>query len=272
MKENFDVIEKIVPLFDSPARFGEIGEYLAHNSNLPGPRSNLTLAFKFSDCFEHGPISDCLLDLLVGWVHISSEKAPVNSPREYLPFCGILALGAHYYYADEKTRNTIMEQFKISMNDKRWRTREGAAMGFQKIAEKDFDLIRQQFLHWLPGSSNLEKRAFAAALAHPPILKNNDTARFSLSVCENILDKILTYGSEIRRSEDFAVLSKGLAYSISVFTAALPEDGFAVMKKYARIKDPALNKIIKANLSKTRLTKKYPQMIEEVTALLRESS
>jgi len=52
----------------------EIGEYLANNSNLPGPGSNLTLAFKFAERFERGPISECLMDLLIGWVHISLEE------------------------------------------------------------------------------------------------------------------------------------------------------------------------------------------------------
>jgi len=38
------------------------------------------------------------------------------------------------------------------------------------------------------------------------------------------------------------------------------------MKKYARLNDTGVNRIIKANLGKTRLTKKYPQMVEEVIA------
>ena len=36
----------------------------ARETYLPGLRSNLTLAFKFAERFERGPISECLMDLL----------------------------------------------------------------------------------------------------------------------------------------------------------------------------------------------------------------
>lgn len=268
MKENYEVIVKITPLFDLPARFRDIEDYLCDNSNLPGPRGNLTLAFKFADCFEKEAISKDLLDLLVGWINITEAEAPTNNPREYLPFCGILALGAHYCYTNDITKELIVEQFKIAMNDTRWRMREGAAMGFQKIAEKDFKVIKEYFELWYPNSSYLEKRAFIAALAHPPILRNEEIARFSLKISEDILRDILTYSKESRKSEDFKALSKGLQYALSVFAAYLPEEGFHLLKKYAQIKDNEINKIIKANLGKSRLTKKYAQKVEEVLEIM----
>ena len=49
-------------------------------------------------------------------MNISYEEAPTNNPREYLPFCGILALGEHYCYADEGIKDLIMTQFKTAMN------------------------------------------------------------------------------------------------------------------------------------------------------------
>jgi len=268
MMEGYDVLEKIIPLFDCPAKFNEIENYLCTSSNLPGPRGNLTLAFKFADCFEKKTINRSLLDLIIGWVHITVEEAPTNDPREYLPFCGILALGAHYYYADEETKNTIMNLFKLAMNDKRWRTREGVAMGFQRIAEKDFSPIKNYFLLWYHSSNYLEKRAFIATLAHPPILKDKEVARFSLKMSEDILNEILSSSKESRQSEDFIVLSKGLKYALSVFAADLPDEGFILFKKYARLNDPYLNKIIKSNLDKSRLTKKYKQMVDEILNIM----
>ena len=263
MKENYEVIEKITPLFDLPAKFKEIEDYLCDNSNLPGPRGNLTLAFKFAECFEQEVISKELLDLLVGWINIPEAQAPTNNPREYLPFCGILALGSHYCYTNDKTKELIMEQFKIAMNDKRWRMREGAAMGFQKIAEKDFNVIKEYFDLWYSNSSCLEKRAFIAALAHPPILKDEEITWFSLKISDHILKDILLCSKESRKSEEFTALSKGLQYALSVFAAYLPKEGFQLFKKYALLKDPEINKILKVNLGKTRLTKKYSENIDE---------
>lgn len=268
MKENYDVMEKIIPLFDNPAKFKNIEEYLTTNSNLPGPRGNLTLAFKFGESFEKANISKDMLDLLIRWTNLSEEEAPTNNPNEYLSFCGILALGAHYCYVNEEIKDLIINRFKIAMNDKRWRTREGAAMGLQKIAEKDFNPIIKYFTMWYPSSSYLEKRGFVATLAHPPILKNKEIAQFSLKMSESILNDIITYDKASRLSQDFLVLSKGLQYALSVFVAALPDDGFDLLKKYAGFKDKELNVIIKSNLGKTRLTKKYGHMVDEVLMLM----
>lgn len=266
--ESYSVIEEIVPLLDFPQAFEKIEDLLCEHSNLPSPRSNLTLAFKFADWFEKNNIDKNLLSLLIKWVNMTPEEAPTNNPKEYLTFCGIVALGAHYYYADEETKTLIMNQFKIIMNDSRWRAREGVAMGFQRIAEKDFEPIEKYFSMWYSGSSDLEKRAFIAALAHPPILKDKGITRFSLEMSDGILGDIRSFDKERRKSEGFAVLVKGLQYALSVLVAELPKEGFDLLKKYARLNDKDINKIIKVNLSKSRLTKKYTQMIDEVFVIM----
>ncbi len=266
MKENYDVLEKMIPLFNCPDKFSEMEDYLLKNSNLPGPRSNLTLAYKFAACFEKKQFGQELTDLLFGWAGIPIEKAPVNDRREYLPFCAVLALGAHYLYADKKNKSRIMNQFKSAMNDGRWRIRESAAMGLQYIAEKDFTPIREYFTRWYPDSNYLEKRAFLATLAHPPILKEKEIVRFSLRMSEDIIKELLQDSKERQRSEDFTVLSKGLRYCLSVFVTELPDDGFALLKRYSHSENKHMIKIIKSNLGKSRLTKKYPQRVNEILA------
>ena len=268
MKESCEAIEKIMPLLDVPTQFKAIEKLLTEASNLPGPRGNLTLAYKFAECFEREDLSKEQIALLMRWVNLSEEEAPTNAPKEYLPFCGILALGAHYYYANQETKHLIMKAFKLAMNDNRWRTREGAAMGFQLIAEKDFSPVKEYFFKQLPYATELEKRAFVAALAHPPILKDKEVARFSLQISAEILKSILTVNKEKRREETFKVLSKGLEYSLSVFAAALPEEGFNLFKSYAKYNDPGLNKIIKSNLGKSRLAKKYGEEIDEILKIM----
>ncbi|WMJ87120.1 hypothetical protein [Anaerocolumna sp. MB42-C2] len=270
MKESTDIMKEITPIFNNPENYAKIEEYLYMNSNLPGPRGNLTLADKFAGFFKTASVRQELIDYLFLWANISEETAPVNDPIEYLPFCAILALGAHYYYAEDNTKLKIMEQLKKAMSDKRWRIREAVAMGFQYIAEMDFEPVRFYFTRWYTDSNYLEKRTFLAALAHPPILKDKDIVRFSLNMSDAILKELISSGDENRKTEEFSVLSKGLQYCLSVFAAELPEEGFQLLKNYADYKDKAINKIIKANLLKTRLTKKYPQRVKEILEVINE--
>jgi hypothetical protein len=270
VKENYDVIEKIVPMLTCPDKYQEIEKLLLMNSNLPGPRGNLTLAYKFAQCFEREQLDQNLSDLLFKWAGISSEKAPANTTEEYIPFCAILALGSHYVFTSEDKKIRIMNQIREAMNDKRWRMRESAAIGLQLIAEKDIGPVKSYITNWYGSSNLLEKRAFLAALAHPPILKEKETTRFSLRVSEAILEDLLKVSEDTWRTEEFATLSKGLQYCLSVFAAELPEEGFELLKKYARSKNKQVVKIIRANLGKTRLTKKYPGLVKEVLVELEQ--
>jgi hypothetical protein len=268
MKENYEIIEKIFPLLHSPDRFKEAEGYLTLNSNLPGPRGNLTLAYKFAELFVKEQISNELIELLFTWANKPASEAPANDPGEYLPFCGILALSSHYYFAAEKLKDKIMSQIKAAMNDSRWRVRESAAMGLQLIAEKDFKPVREYLTRWYMTTNYLEKRAFLAALAHPPILKDKEIVRFSLSMSEDILKELLAVSEESRKTEEFGVLVKGLEYCLSVFVTELPEEGFELLKKYAVSNNKVMIKILKSNLSKSRLTKKYPELVSEVQAVM----
>ncbi|MDF2878158.1 MAG: hypothetical protein K0S30_1254, partial [Clostridia bacterium] len=93
---------------------------------------------------------------------------------------------------------------------------------------------------------------------------------FSLEISDRILESILALDKEARKKEDFRVLEKGLQYALSVFAAFLPEEGFELFKKYGEVKDLSIDKIIKSNMTKARLTKKYPEKTAEILTLLEQ--
>ena len=59
--------------------------YLRSHSGLPGPRGNLELAAVVAE-----EASDAQL---ARWRRLTPEEAPVNTPDEFLAFCGVLGLG-----------------------------------------------------------------------------------------------------------------------------------------------------------------------------------
>ena len=107
-----------------------------------------------------------------------------------------------------------------------------------------------------------------AALAHPPILADPEAARYSLEVSDRILAGIAALGPEARKAEEYRVLRQGLEYALSVFVAALPGEGFPFLERWAASEDPDGKRIIRSNLGKARLKKKFPAEVAAVQRLL----
>ncbi|MGD8778842.1 MAG: hypothetical protein PVH88_07750 [Ignavibacteria bacterium] len=226
----------------------KLENFIIQNSNLPGPRGNLELAFAFAEIYED-------FDVLLDWTKITEDQADVNNPKSFLAVCSAVCLGKIYIKKKDKKIITILKKLA---NDGRWRMREAVAFGFQIIGEYDFIKLKVIFSEWVKKSNNLEKRAILVSLAHPSFL-NEDDAEF----CFEITDIVL---KEMDRENDFDVLRKGLEFTISVFAAANPKLGFSFIKKWIG-KDKVIDKIIKQNLKKNRLVRKNP---EEVKNLLNQ--
>lgn len=71
-------------------------KYLLDNSNLPGRHSNLGLAEMFVEIIEELKIEhiEKLNELIIHLLKFTANEAPVNDPKEFLPFCGTWALGS----------------------------------------------------------------------------------------------------------------------------------------------------------------------------------
>lgn len=242
MSKREDLIAKIKIIINDT---NKLEKFIIENSNLPGPRGNLELAFAFAEIYDD-------LDVLLKWIKITEDQADVNDPRSFLAFCSAVCLGKIYTKNKDKM---IIKILKELANDGRWRMREAVAFGFQIIGEYDFDELKIIFSKWITKSNNTEKRAILVSLAHPKFL-DKERAEFCLKITETVL-------KEMDKKENFDVLKKGLEFTISVFTAANPELGFSIIKKWIG-KDKIINKIMKENLKKNRLVKKYSREVNEL--------
>jgi hypothetical protein len=268
MNKRDEYVKQLKPLIIKYA-FRELENMLISDSNLPGPRGNLELAYGFADCLKDIQyIEDSLWQTLNEWAGITAEDTSSDSPKEFIPFCAVQALGAVFTFVDYEKKAKIIEIFKAAANDSRWRVREAVAIGLQWIEERNFGDTEVIFGRWINTASLFERRAIIAALAHPPVLNNKDNVMFCIEITEKILIDLISLSREQRKTEEFRVLKKGLEYAISVFVAKLPDEGFKFMKKWAQKNDPDIKKIIKSNLGKSRLTKKFGQQVNEVLAVL----
>jgi hypothetical protein len=214
--------------------------YLLKESGLPGPRGNIELAQVVADEGDQ--------QLFLGYIAYTPEKAPVNSPYEFLAFCGVIGLGRLLAEGDYDLLNTLRRY----ASDPRWRMREAVAMALQRLGDANMERLIVAMCEWAQGAP-LEQRAAAAALCEPRLL---DQAQFARGVLE-ILDQITVGIEQVenRRSEDFLILRKGLGYCWSVAVAALPVEGKILMEKWSTDRDKDIRWIMKENLSKARLVR-----------------
>jgi hypothetical protein len=268
MTKREQYIKQLRPVLESDAGAAELEAFLVSNSNLPGPRGNLELALTLADCFETLEVGDCHVESLWRWGGIGPEEAGTNSPRSFLPFCAVVSLGARYLRVPDAERERSLDVIRAAASDPRWRIREAAAFAFQRIAEKDFGIVRDLFSSWLETASLVEMRAMEASLAHPPILGDPDTVDFCFQVTDAILHHVESLAIDDRKTEEFRILRKGLEYAISVFAASSPEQGFPFLRKWASSDDTGVVAIIGSNLAKSRLAKHYPEEILEIRSVM----
>jgi hypothetical protein len=267
MSKRTEYKTQLLPLMISEENYAELQAFLINNSGLPGPRSNLELSVAFCDCLENAQLAHELWDLLLAWCSQTPEKSPTNSPLEFLTFCAVQAMGTIYCTSNDK-KTKALDIIKNASRDVRWRTREASAMAFQRIEEKNFQLIKDIFELWLPKTDFMEKRAIIATLAHPPILTNKLNTSFCLDICNSFLKDISTSDALEQKTESFKVLVKGMEYAPSVFIAHLPKEGFDLLRSWTTTNNPVIKKIIKSNLGKSRLTKKYVDEVAEILNLI----
>ena len=226
----------------------EWDSFLLKESGLPGPRGNLELVQAVA---EEGDEK-----LFRRFLAFTPEKAPTNSPYEFLAVCGVVGLGR--LVAEGKTK--FLETLRAHASDPRWRTREGVAMALQRVGDKDMDSLLDEMERWSKGNP-LEKRAAAAALCEPRLLRRETQVRRVLKILDGITASTLK--EENRKSEEFQALRKGLAYCWSVAVAALPEKGKKAMEKWFQSRDKDIAWIMKENLKKNRLARMDANWVEK---------
>lgn len=212
--------------------------YLLQNSGLPGPRGNLELAHVVAEEGERA--------LFERYLAYDADKAPTNDPAEFLAFCGVLGYGR---LCAEGQTDTLVTLRRFSA-DRRWRIREAVAMALQRLGTVDMDALLEEMERWSKGSP-LEQRAAAAALCHPDLLRDSQTAEVVLRILDSITTAL--QHAEDRRSDEFRALRQGLGYCWSVAVSASPRAGKRMMERWFASEDRDVRWIMRQNLSKKRL-------------------
>jgi hypothetical protein len=210
--------------------------FLMKNSGLPGPRGNLELAHAVAEEGSKEQFEQFL-----------SFQAEENTPEVFLVFCGIIGLGKL-----ATNERKLFDRLRGYASDPRWRIREAVATGLQLAGDQDMDLLLSEMQNWSRGNW-YEKRAAAATLAEPRLLKQPKRARQVLQILNEITGSMERANGA--KDESFKVLRQGMGYCWSVAVAASPEAGKPIMEKWLSSADNDIRWMMKENLKKKRLIK-----------------
>ena len=227
--------------------------YLLRESGLPGPRGNLELAQAVAGEGDRA--------LFVRYAAYTAAQAPVNSPTEFLAFCGVVGLGRLLAEGEAD----LLEPLRRHASDPRWRVREAVAMALQRLGDADMERLIAAMEDWSTGTP-LEQRAAAAALCKPRLLGRPEHARAALNILDRITASVTAAAD--RRSPEFQALRKGLGYCWSVAVVALPAEGKALMEKWLASADPDVRWIMRENLKKARLARMDASWVRASSALV----
>jgi len=231
--------------------------FLLQESGLPGPRANLELIQAVAEAGDESRF--------LHFLTYTPDVAPANTQQEFLACCGTVGLGK----LAREGKTEYFHRLRLLAADPRWRIRECVAMALQIFGEEHLEELITEMEGWAKGTS-YEKRAAAAALCEPKLLKHKEHVSKVLQVLDGITSSI----KEImdRKDEGFIALKKGLAYCWSVAVVAFPEEGKGRLEKWVDCDDKDVNWIIKENLKKDRLKRMDPEWTELMKQRLNEDA
>ncbi len=212
--------------------------FLLQESGLPGARANLELVQVAADMGDEARFQH--------WLSFNAERAPTNTPAEFLALCGVVGLGRLVAEGKRKYLKTL----RVAASDARWRVREGVAMALQRWGDVDMNALLDEMERWRDGNL-FEQRAVAAGLCEPRLLKDRAQVKRVLKTLDVITRHFAK--SKERKSDEFVALKKGLAYCWSVAVAASPEEGKRAMEKWFTSEDADVRAVMRENLKKDRL-------------------
>jgi len=226
----------------------DVEALLLKESGLPGPRGNLELA--------QASLQELPPRTLNAYLKYSPQRAPTNTPHEFLAFCGTLGLGIPAARGEERA----WRRLRVLACDPRWRIREAVAMALQRVGRTDMGLLFARLQSWR-SDSPLVRRAVAAGLCEPDLLRRKRDVARTLSILAALTGPFKRTAG--RLDPERHVLRQALGYCWSVAIAAHPQAGKPAFERLLPPASPDVLWIVKENLSKNRLTRMDPAWVAE---------
>jgi hypothetical protein len=266
--------EAITTALDEAVRVGErahdrLFKVLAVASGLPGPRMNAGVAVGFAnECAARGKAADKLIERLAS---LDAELAPGATELEFLPVCGVLALGARAAKeTDRKLRTKTLLRLHDAAEDVRFRVREAAAMALARLGSTDGDGLIADIGSWMDGF--FQSAAVLRAIADPLWL----TALTDVEPVVERMDAAFLLARDAPRSAvrwpGWKALHEELGQTPAAVAARFGAPVFDMLVRWSETSMPELREAIEQGLRDKRLGGRFHADIERVREALKASA
>jgi hypothetical protein len=210
---------------------------LARGSRLPGNRPNLDLAKEFADAAAG--LGERALPLAIAMATIHADEAPGGTALEFLPMCGVLALGALAAASDDRAREKPMATIHDAAEDLRFRVRDAVPLAVTRVGAKHPEWTLRNLASWMDGF--FHSAAVLRALSQPELLHAVKSHEELVQRLEDALALAENAPRAAARYPGFKALLDALVSSIPPIATRFPAPVLDVLERFAgATKDPVL--------------------------------
>ena len=241
-------------------------DFLARASHLPGARMNAPLAEAFAAaCRTRGSRADAVALALA---RLSAAEAPGATALEFLPVCGVLALGSRAA-ADGGVRGAFMAELHARADDLRFRVRDAVIEAVARVGGSAGDALVIDVAPWMDGY--FHAAAVIRALAHETWLSNLHDA----SMVAARLDEAFVLARDAPRAAarwpGHKALIEALGTSVAPAVIRFGAPLFDMVERWSAIQDPALRELVVRLLSSPKLAGRFSVERDHVRRSLQAS-
>jgi hypothetical protein len=236
-------------------------DLLTRGSRLPGTRPNLELAEAFAQaCRSVGARADAVA---LAMARLSPDEAPGATALEFLPVCGVQAVGARAA-ADEKTRSALVAELHARADDLRFRVRDAVVDALARVGAAAGDALVHDVGSWMDGY--FHAAAVLRALATDTWLSTLNDADAAVARLDEAFVLARDAPRAAARWPGHKALVEALARTPAPIAARFGVPVFDLLERWAGTSDPALQEALAATLQSKKLAGRFAREVERVRA------
>ena len=241
-------------------------ELLIRGSRLPGIRANEALAEAFAlACRARGPAAD---KVAVDLAHLTADEAPGATALEFLPVCGVYAIGVRAA-TDERQRPRMIEELHGCADDLRFRVRDAVVAALARAGSSVGERLVDEVSPWMDGY--FHAAAVLTALARDPWLTQLKDAAPVVARLDDAFTLVREAPRAAVRYPGHKALIDALSVTPAIVALRFGVPIFEMLARWAAVTDPALRDVVTANVDARKLKGRFSPEVARVHAALTAS-